>query len=35
MRPTEDAVFPVKEAAAAHQAMEAGGVLGKYVVRVA
>ncbi|MEZ3181681.1 zinc-binding dehydrogenase [Streptomyces pimonensis] len=34
LRPTVDTVFPLEETAAAHRALEAGGVRGKYVVRV-
>ncbi|MEU9889279.1 NAD(P)-dependent alcohol dehydrogenase [Sphaerisporangium sp. NPDC051011] len=34
MRPVVDTVFPLEETAAAHRALEAGGVRGKYVVRV-
>ncbi|MZD04385.1 zinc-binding dehydrogenase [Streptomyces sp. SID5785] len=34
LRPAVDTVFPLKETAAAHRALEAGGVRGKYVVRV-
>ncbi|MER7699726.1 MULTISPECIES: NAD(P)-dependent alcohol dehydrogenase [unclassified Streptomyces] len=34
LRPSVDAVFPLEETAAAHRALEAGGVRGKYVVRV-
>ncbi|MFE3203316.1 zinc-binding dehydrogenase [Embleya sp. NPDC055664] len=29
-----DTVFPLEETAVAHRALEAGGVRGKYVVRV-
>ncbi|MEV5335334.1 NAD(P)-dependent alcohol dehydrogenase [Streptomyces werraensis] len=35
LRPVVDRVFPLEETAAAHRALEAGGVRGKYVVRVA
>jgi NADPH:quinone reductase-like Zn-dependent oxidoreductase len=35
LRPAVDTVFPLEETAAAHRALEAGGVRGKYVVRVA
>ncbi|UCM88972.1 NAD(P)-dependent alcohol dehydrogenase [Streptomyces marincola] len=35
LRPAVDTVFPLEEVAAAHRALEAGGVRGKYVVRVA
>ncbi|MCR6482882.1 NAD(P)-dependent alcohol dehydrogenase [Amycolatopsis sp. OK19-0408] len=34
LRPAVDEVFPLAETAAAHRALEAGGVRGKYVVRV-
>ncbi|MFE9685216.1 NAD(P)-dependent alcohol dehydrogenase [Streptomyces sp. NPDC006285] len=34
LRPVVDTVFPLEETAAAHRALEAGGVRGKYVVRV-
>lgn len=34
LRPAVDTVFPLNETAAAHRALEAGGVRGKYVVRV-
>ncbi|MFF4520065.1 NAD(P)-dependent alcohol dehydrogenase [Streptomyces bluensis] len=34
LRPAVDTVFPLEETAAAHRALEAGGVRGKYVVRV-
>ncbi|AJE44360.1 NAD(P)-dependent alcohol dehydrogenase [Streptomyces nodosus] len=34
LRPAVDEVFPLEETAAAHRALEAGGVRGKYVVRV-
>ncbi|MGH3351003.1 MAG: zinc-binding dehydrogenase [Nocardioides sp.] len=34
LSPAVDAVFPLEETAAAHRALEAGGVRGKYVVRV-
>ncbi|MFJ5841601.1 NAD(P)-dependent alcohol dehydrogenase [Streptomyces shenzhenensis] len=34
LRPAVDTVFPLEETAAAHRALEAGGVQGKYVVRV-
>ncbi|TCP55110.1 NADPH:quinone reductase-like Zn-dependent oxidoreductase [Tamaricihabitans halophyticus] len=34
LRPAVHAVFPLAETAAAHRALEAGGVQGKYVVRV-
>ncbi|MFG1665273.1 NAD(P)-dependent alcohol dehydrogenase [Streptomyces sp. Y7] len=34
LRPSVDTVFPLEETAAAHGALEAGGVRGKYVVRV-
>ncbi|MFE9696698.1 NAD(P)-dependent alcohol dehydrogenase [Streptomyces sp. NPDC006270] len=34
LRPSVDTVFPLEETAAAHRALEAGGVRGKYVVRV-
>jgi NADPH:quinone reductase-like Zn-dependent oxidoreductase len=35
LSPAVDTVFPLEETAAAHRALEAGGVQGKYVVRVA
>jgi NADPH:quinone reductase-like Zn-dependent oxidoreductase len=35
LRPAVDRVFPLEETAEAHRALEAGGVRGKYVVRVA
>ncbi|MEU8760753.1 NAD(P)-dependent alcohol dehydrogenase [Streptomyces sp. NPDC048659] len=35
LRPAVDTVFPLEETGAAHRALEAGGVRGKYVVRVA
>ncbi|WP_026403929.1 zinc-binding dehydrogenase [Actinomadura rifamycini] len=35
LSPAVDAVFPLEETAAAHRALEAGGVRGKYVVEVA
>ncbi len=35
LRPVVDRVFPLDDTAAAHRALEAGGVRGKYVVRVA
>lgn len=35
LSPAVDKVFPLKETAAAHRALEAGGVQGKYLVRVA
>ncbi|MCK1821024.1 NAD(P)-dependent alcohol dehydrogenase [Streptomyces sp. XM83C] len=35
LRPAVDRVFPLEETADAHRALEAGGVRGKYVVRVA
>ncbi|MFD7289478.1 NAD(P)-dependent alcohol dehydrogenase [Streptomyces sp. NPDC059863] len=35
LRPAVDTVFPLEETAAAHRALESGGVRGKYVVRVA
>ncbi|MET9497235.1 NADP-dependent oxidoreductase [Streptomyces sp. NPDC006552] len=35
LRPMVDTVFPLTEVAAAHRALEAGGVRGKYVVSVA
>ncbi|MEU3440664.1 NAD(P)-dependent alcohol dehydrogenase [Streptomyces griseoincarnatus] len=35
LRPVVDRVFPLEETAAAHRALEAGGVRGKFVVRVA
>ncbi|CAM5274308.1 hypothetical protein SALBM217S_03129 [Streptomyces griseoloalbus] len=35
LRPVVDRVFPLEETAAAHRALESGGVRGKYVVRVA
>lgn len=35
LRPAVDTVFPMEETAAAHRALEAGGVQGKYVVAVA
>ncbi|MDQ8703139.1 NAD(P)-dependent alcohol dehydrogenase [Streptomyces sp. LHD-70] len=35
LRPAVDATFSLEETAAAHRALEAGGVRGKYVVRVA
>ncbi|MEV5976421.1 NAD(P)-dependent alcohol dehydrogenase [Streptomyces sp. NPDC052114] len=35
LRPAVDTVFPLEETAAAHRALEAGGVRGKYVVAVA
>ncbi|MBD9734762.1 NAD(P)-dependent alcohol dehydrogenase [Streptomyces sp. H28] len=35
LRPAVDTVFPLEETAAAHRELEAGGVRGKYVVRVA
>lgn len=35
LRPVVDTVFPLEETAEAHRALEAGGVRGKYVVRVA
>ncbi|MFH8491169.1 NAD(P)-dependent alcohol dehydrogenase [Streptomyces longisporoflavus] len=34
LRPAVDTIFPLEETAAAHRALEAGGVRGKYVVRV-
>ncbi|MFF7389497.1 NAD(P)-dependent alcohol dehydrogenase [Streptomyces scabiei] len=34
LRPAVDTVFPLEETAAAHRALEAGGVRGKYVVQV-
>ncbi|MFI7626366.1 NAD(P)-dependent alcohol dehydrogenase [Microbispora rosea] len=34
LRPAVDTCFPLEETAAAHRALEAGGVQGKYVVRV-
>jgi NADPH:quinone reductase-like Zn-dependent oxidoreductase len=34
LRPAVDSIFPLEETAAAHRALEAGGVRGKYVVRV-
>ncbi|MCU4745876.1 MULTISPECIES: NAD(P)-dependent alcohol dehydrogenase [Streptomyces] len=34
LSPAVDTVFPLEETAAAHRALEAGGVRGKYVVRV-
>ncbi|MGW4729626.1 NAD(P)-dependent alcohol dehydrogenase [Streptomyces shenzhenensis] len=34
LRPAVDTVFPLEETAAAHRALEAGGVQGKYVVTV-
>ncbi|MGW0065458.1 zinc-binding dehydrogenase, partial [Streptosporangium sandarakinum] len=34
LRPAVDRCFPLEETAAAHRALEAGGVRGKYVVRV-
>ncbi|MGW5064101.1 NAD(P)-dependent alcohol dehydrogenase [Streptomyces sp. NPDC004096] len=34
LRPAVDRSFPLEETAAAHRALEAGGVRGKYVVRV-
>ncbi|MEV5543520.1 NAD(P)-dependent alcohol dehydrogenase [Saccharopolyspora shandongensis] len=34
LRPAVDKCFPLEETAAAHRALEAGGVRGKYVVRV-
>ncbi|MEU8192202.1 NAD(P)-dependent alcohol dehydrogenase [Microbispora amethystogenes] len=34
LRPAVDTCFPLEETAAAHRALEAGGVRGKYVVRV-
>ncbi|MGP2441497.1 NAD(P)-dependent alcohol dehydrogenase [Streptomyces sp. JW3] len=34
LRPAVDTVFPLAETAAAHRALEAGGVRGKFVVRV-
>jgi NADPH:quinone reductase-like Zn-dependent oxidoreductase len=34
LRPVVDRVFPLEETAAAHAALEAGGVRGKYVVQV-
>ncbi|GAA3151825.1 hypothetical protein GCM10020001_089210 [Nonomuraea salmonea] len=34
LRPAVDRVFPLEEAAAAHRALEAGGVRGKIVVKV-
>ncbi|MGI5440334.1 NAD(P)-dependent alcohol dehydrogenase [Streptomyces shenzhenensis] len=34
LRPVVDTIFPLEETAAAHRALEAGGVRGKYVVRV-
>jgi NADPH:quinone reductase-like Zn-dependent oxidoreductase len=34
LRPAVDTVFPLEETAVAHRALEAGGVRGKYVVRV-
>lgn len=34
LRPMVDTVFPLEETAAAHRALEAGGVRGKYVVRI-
>lgn len=35
LSPAVDTVFPLEETAAAHRALEAGGVQGKYVVEVA
>jgi NADPH:quinone reductase-like Zn-dependent oxidoreductase len=35
LRPAVDTVYPLEDTAAAHRALEAGGVRGKYVVRVA
>ncbi|WP_069386923.1 NAD(P)-dependent alcohol dehydrogenase [Cellulosimicrobium cellulans] len=35
LRPAVDRVFPLEQTAEAHRALEAGGVRGKYVVRVA
>ncbi len=35
LSPAVDTVFPLEETAAAHRALEAGGVQGKYVIRVA
>lgn len=34
LRPAVDTIFPLEETAAAHRALEAGGVRGKYVVRI-
>ncbi|WP_307851336.1 zinc-binding dehydrogenase [Nocardiopsis sp. MG754419] len=34
LRPAVDTVFPLEETAAAHRALEAGGVRGRYVVSV-
>ncbi|WP_330285012.1 NAD(P)-dependent alcohol dehydrogenase [Streptomyces sp. NBC_00588] len=34
LRPAVDRIFPLEETAAAHRALEAGGVRGKYVVRI-
>ncbi|CAL9457748.1 2-haloacrylate reductase [Streptomyces sp. enrichment culture] len=34
LRPVVDTVFPLEETSAAHRALEAGGVRGKFVVRV-
>ena len=34
LRPAVDTVFPLEETAAAHRALEAGGVRGEYMVRV-
>ncbi|OKH99786.1 dehydrogenase [Streptomyces sp. CB02923] len=34
LRPEVDTVYPLEQTAAAHRALEAGGVRGKYVVRV-
>ncbi len=34
LRPVVHTVFPLEETATAHQELEAGGVQGKYVVRV-
>jgi NADPH:quinone reductase-like Zn-dependent oxidoreductase len=34
LRPAVDRIFPLAETAAAHRALEAGGVRGKYVVRI-
>lgn len=34
LRPAVDTVFPLEETAAAHRALEAGGVRGKHVIRV-
>ncbi|CAM5611620.1 Dehydrogenase OS=Streptomyces antimycoticus OX=68175 GN=SSPO_092050 PE=4 SV=1 [Streptomyces antimycoticus] len=34
LRPVVDSVYPLAEIAAAHQAFERGGVLGKHVVAV-